>query len=291
MSEQVGVTVTERDKRTALGAAAARRSRHRDEPDSRPRLSEERELGLVIAAQAGDMRARERLVQEFTPLIASVARRYRGTRAVGRVELLQEGVVGLLRALERYDPDQGTPFWAYAKWWVRLSMQELVSELSGPVVLSDRALRQLARIKDARRAALAETGHEPSYRELAVRTGLPTHQVGSLLAAERTARSTEESSCDDGDASTLGELLADARAEGAYERALDAIEARRLSALLAALPDREQAVVRARYGLDGEERRLSELGERLGISAERVRQLECRALDKLAAAAGADCAA
>src|SRR5439155_277843 len=83
------------------------------------------------------------------------------------------------------DPAQGTPFWAYAKWWVRLSMQELVSELSGPVVLSDRALRQLARIKEARARARAESGCEASREELAARTGLTTQQVESLLVAER----------------------------------------------------------------------------------------------------------
>jgi RNA polymerase sigma factor (sigma-70 family) len=289
MSGQVGMTVIEHDKRTALAAAAARRSRERDESGGRPRLSPERELRLVLAAQAGDVRARERLVEEFRPLIASVARRYRGVPAVDRAELFQEGVVGLLRALERYDAEQGTPFWAYARWWVRVSMQELVSELSGPIVLSDRALRQLARIKDARREALAESGQDPSYKELALRTGLPVHQVGSLLAAERAARSTEESvSHDDGAAGTIGELLADARAETEYQRALDAIETRKLPALLAALPERDRAILRGRYGLDGEERRLSELGEKFAISAERVRQIECGALDKLAVAAGAD---
>ena len=293
MSEQVGVTVIGREKkRAALAAAAAQRSRDRDERGSRPRLSPDRELRLVLAAQAGDVRAREQLVEVFRPLIGSVARHYRGAPAVDRVELLQEGVVGLLRALERYDPEQGTPFWAYAKWWVRQSMQELVSEVSGPVVLSDRALRQLARIKEARRAALAESGHEPSYKELGVRTGLPARQVGNLLAAERAARSTEESlNSDEGAAGTIGELLTDTRAEVEYERALDAIEARRLPELLAGLPDRERTIVRARYGLDGEEQRLSELGKRLGISSERVRQLECVALGKLAAAAGADSAA
>ena len=302
MSEQLSATITEpqaaggRDtwlarssQRQALAAAAARRSRDRDEPGSRPRLSREQELGLVVAAQAGDAVAREELVEAFRPLIASVGRLYRGAPAVDRAELLQEGVVGLLRALERYDPAQGTPFWAYAKWWVRLSMQELVSELSGPVVLSDRALRQLARIKEARARARAESGCEASREELAARTGLTTQQVESLLVAERAPRSTDESlDYDDGAAGTLGELLRDPRAEGEYERALDAIEAQTLRRLLVGLPDRERAILRARYGLDGEERRLSEIGERLGVTAERVRQLESRALGKLAAAAGAD---
>ena len=113
------------------------------------------------AAEKGDMNARARLVDAFMPLIASVARIYRSAPAVDRGELMQEGVVGLLRALERYDIGRGTPFWGYASWWVRQAMQQLVAEVTGPVVLSDRALRQLARVKDARRTHLQATGASP----------------------------------------------------------------------------------------------------------------------------------
>ncbi|HEY1515750.1 MAG TPA: sigma factor, partial [Solirubrobacteraceae bacterium] len=95
-------------------------------------------------------------------MIASVARAYRRSTAVGREELTQEGVVGLLRALDRYDPDRGVPFWGYAAWWVRQAMQQVVSELSAPMVLSDRALRQLARVKHAQRRFEQTSGREPS---------------------------------------------------------------------------------------------------------------------------------
>src|SRR3954468_21019515 len=99
--------------------------------DRRPALPIDLERELVAAAQSGDARARARLVEAFTPLIASVARVYRDSPRIDRVELLQEGVVGLLRALERYDASRGTPFWAYAAWWVRQAMQQLVAELTG----------------------------------------------------------------------------------------------------------------------------------------------------------------
>ena len=115
----------------------------------RPRLPGSVERRLVEAAQAGDRRAREELVEAFLPLIASVARVYRGSSAITRVELMQEGVVGLLRALERYDPSLGVPFWGYAAWWVRHAMQQLIAELTRPMVLSDRALRQLSQLKRA----------------------------------------------------------------------------------------------------------------------------------------------
>jgi RNA polymerase primary sigma factor len=124
-----------------------------DRQQSRSPVSAELERQLVTAAQAGDAQARAELVDRFMPSIASVARLYRFTPGVERVELLQEGVVGLLRAVERFDPKLGTPFWAYAGWWVRQAMQQLVSELTAPTVLSDRAARHLARLRHARRQA------------------------------------------------------------------------------------------------------------------------------------------
>src|SRR4051795_5360362 len=146
------------------------------------------ELQLVLAAQACRGPARDRLVQRYMPLIGSVARTYAGTRNVERRELMQEGVVGVLRALHRYDPDVGASFWAYASWWVRQAMQQLVSEMARPIVLSDRALRQLARIRAAERGLSQEFGHEPSLRELADSTGFTLEHVESLACAARRPR-------------------------------------------------------------------------------------------------------
>jgi RNA polymerase sigma factor (sigma-70 family) len=227
-------------------------------------------------------------VEAFLPLIASVARMYRESPGIERVELLQEGVVGLLRALERYDATRGVPFWAYASFWVRHAMQQLVAELTRPVVLSDRALRQLARVRDVHRQALRETGAEPSREALIERTGLSGDQLDDLLVLERPPRSTDEPlSTDEGATGTFGELLVDPLAEGEYERVLDAIEGEELLALLSGLSEREREILRARYGLGkGEEQSLRSVASGLGLSAERVRQIEQRALGKLAAAAG-----
>ena len=254
----------------------------------RPALAQAVEAETVAAAQAGDAEARARLVESFMPMIASVARLYRDSPRIERLELLQEGVVGLLRALERYDPSRGTPFWPYAAWWVRQAMQQLVSEVTRPVVMSDRALRQLARVRDAHRRALQETGREPTRAELARRSGLSEQQVDDLLSVERVPRSTDEPvNEDDGAVGTFGELLVDPLAEGEYERVLEAIQTEELLALLAGLSERERAILRARYGFDGrDERSLRTIAAELGVSAERVRQLERRALGKLAAAAG-----
>jgi RNA polymerase primary sigma factor len=258
------------------------------ELDRRPRLSEEGERELVAAAQSGDLRARERLIEAFIPLIAAVARMYRQAPGVERNELIQEGVVGLLRALERYDPDRGVPFWGYAAWWVRQAMQQLVAELARPVVLSDRALRQLARVKDVHRAQLRERGREPSLQELAEGTSLSVEQLSDLVAADLPARGLQESRPgEEGSLGTFGDLLVDPLVEDAYERVLEDLQIEQMLRLLSGLSEREHMVLRARYGLDGKERTLKEIAERLGVSSERVRQIEQRALAKLRARVGA----
>jgi RNA polymerase sigma factor (sigma-70 family) len=277
---------TRQDLARALDHPRATNTPYLDELDRRAPLTSGEERALVTAALAGDAAARGRLVDAFMPLIASVARVYRDSAHVDRRELLQEGVVGLLRALERFDPDRGTPFWAYASAWVRQAMQQLVAELTRPVVLSDRALRHLARVKDAHRAALTSSGREPSRDELAATSGLTGDQVDALLAAERPVRSLAEPLEGGGEVGTFGDLLADPLAEGEYERVLEAIEIEELLALLAGLSERERTILRARYGLDGEEQSLRDLAAALGVSAERVRQIERRALGKLAAEAG-----
>jgi RNA polymerase primary sigma factor len=115
-----------------------------------PEQLSEREL--VFAAKGSRGEARDAFLEAFTPLIESVARGYRGASGVAREELTQEGVVGLLRALERYDPELETPFWAYASWWVRQAMRQFVSEQSRPLVVPDRAVSRPARISHVRRA-------------------------------------------------------------------------------------------------------------------------------------------
>jgi RNA polymerase primary sigma factor len=244
------------------------------------------ERRLLRDALAGDAAARAELVEAFLPLIGSVARNYRASRQVTRVELMQEGVVGLLRALERYDPARGVPFWAYASWWVRQAMQQLVSELTRPVVLSDRALRQLAQMKAAHRDLRQASGQEPTLDEVAQRTGVSADQLANLVAADRPPKALDEPlEAEEGSVGTFGELLADPLAEDEYERVVSHVAAGELRSLLSGLSERERTVLRARYGLDGPVRNLRQIAETLGVSPERVRQLENRALGKLRAAA------
>lgn len=248
------------------------------------RLAAPSEHELILAAVAGDRHARARLVEEFLPLIGVVARNYRSSPQISRTELIQEGVVGLLRALERYDPSRGTPFWAYASWWVRQAMQQLVAELARPFVMSDRALRQLAEIKDAH-ARLLREGRAGTLTELGERTGFESSQLANLIAADRPPKALEEPiRGEEGDIGTFGELIADPLAEDEYERVISELTAEELRGLLAGLSERERAVLRSRYGLDEESQSLRTIGGRMGLSTERVRQLEKRALGKLRAA-------
>jgi RNA polymerase sigma factor (sigma-70 family) len=196
-------------------------------------------------------------------------------------------VVGLLRALERFDSRMGTPFWAYASWWVRQAMQQLVAEVRRPVVLSDRALRQLARVKDARRVHLQENGCEPTNEELAVRTELAVEQVQRLIAIDRTPRGLDEplGGLGDDGAGTIGDMVADPSSEDDYERVIGRVASDQVRELPNSLGDRERGILCARYGLGQPAQTLREIADGLGLSAERVRQIEERALLKLRDAA------
>jgi RNA polymerase primary sigma factor len=240
------------------------------------------ERRLVLAAQSGDPGARDRLVEQFRPLVASVARVYSGSPAIERSDLMQEGVVGLLRALERYDPTFDVPFWGYAAWWVRQAMQRLVGQLVRPVSMSDRALRQLARVRDARTDHVRACGLEPTHAELAGATGLSRDHVDQLVAVESTARALDEPlGGDPGGSSTLGERITDPRSEEAYEDVDTKLEVEARHVPLDALDERERTVVRAHFGLDCPRQTLREIASGLGLSAERVRQIEQHALDQL----------
>jgi RNA polymerase sigma factor (sigma-70 family) len=161
-------------------------------------------------------------------------------------------------------------------------MQDLVSQLTGSMVLSDRAVRQLARVKAAQRKHFQAHGREPTGSELADATGLPDHQVDCLVAAQRRARSLDEPVARDSDAgAAIVDTLPDPGSEHAYDRVSELVAAEQLPRMLGELSDRERVVVRGRYGLDGDEQTLRELAEDLGMSAERVRQIEGAALRKL----------
>jgi RNA polymerase primary sigma factor len=286
MGEQIYTQRPPSFRSDSLAASRRRPPRGGRAGERRRSHSDRREREIVIAAKRGGQPERERFVQAFRPSIAGVARMYRNSTRIEWSELMQEGVVGLLRALERYDPELGIPFWAYATWWVRQAMQQVVSELSRPLVLSDRALRQLARIKDARRKFEQAQGREATYQDLAECAGVPRRQVEALVLTDRTPRGLDEpAGGETGDGVSAGELLSDPPAEDAYERVVQRLVTSELPRLLAGLSARERTVICARYGIGGRPRTLREIAEVLGVSAERVRQIEQASIGKLSDAA------
>lgn len=252
-------------------------------PASSP-LTMARERHLLALAEAGDRAATEELVSAFMPAINGVASLYRSFRSLERQELQQEGVVGLLRAARRYDQRYGTPFWAYASWWVRQAMQQLVAELTSPLVLSDRAARSLVQMKRARAAFAQANRREPSDSELAETARMPLDQVQNLVSVERAPSSLQAPAPgDEGTATTLAERLADPATEEEYERVVDLADGEHIEELAAGLEPRERRIVFAHYGIGCRQRTLREIGRESHLSAERVRQLEERALAKLRA--------
>jgi RNA polymerase sigma factor (sigma-70 family) len=191
-------------------------------------------------------------------------------------------VAGLLEAIRRYDAELGTPFWAYATWWVRQSMQRFVAEMARPVVLSDRAIRKLACIRDARSQLNRAGNQEPTTEDLMTVTGFARDQIDGLLAVERAARGLDHPLGDEG--ATLGEQLADPGSADGFERVVEDSELALLAPLVDGLEDRERAIVCARFGLGRPTKTLREVGDVLHVSAERVRQIEEGALQKLRAA-------
>lgn len=241
---------------------------------------------LVVAAKESSGPAREELIEAFLPRLRYLARRYRHVGGISQEELIQEGVAGLLAALARYDDTRENCFWTYAAWWVRSAMQSIVSELRGPVVLSDRALRRYASIERARRERLLLHGTEATLTELARDADLREDDVWRLQAASAPARGLDEPFPGGvGPSRPLLDTLADPAAQDPYDEVLYASATSEVPRLRAELSEREDLVVRGRFGFDGPEQPLSEIARSLGVTPERVRQIERDALRKMREAA------
>ncbi len=246
-----------------------------------------RERFLLARTEAGDRAATEELIAAFMPAIDRVASHYRSFRTLERQELRQEGVVGLLRAARRYDQRYESPFWAYASWWVRGAMQQLVAELTSPVVLSDGAARKLVQMKRARSAFFQANRREPSDPELARSAQMPLEQVQHLISVERAPSSLQARPPGDGEiAGTFAGRVADPATEEDYERIVDHADGENVRDLAACLEERERRIVFAHFGIDCRQRTLREIGMELELSVERIRQLEERSLGKLRQTAG-----
>jgi RNA polymerase sigma factor (sigma-70 family) len=223
---------------------------------------------VVASAAAGDPGARAMVVEGALPLLRRWARVYAG-RGVEVDDLVQDGVVGLLRALTRFDPQRGVPFGAYARHWVRQAMQQAVAEGMRPYRLPTHVLWDLHDLRNARERHLQQHGREARAVELADTLGWETDRVDATTRAERLP------------AEGGADLLEDPLGADAYEQVLVRLTARQLEPLLLRLTQREREIV----GLRADGASLRDVGRQLGVSGERVRAVEARSLAKVRASA------
>ena len=233
---------------------------------------------LAVRARAGDREARAQLVSASLPLLRRIARRYAGG-GVDLVDLEHDAVVGLLRALERFDPERGTPFWAYARWWVRQALQQAVAESARALRVPRHVLWDMHELKEMRERLTRERGREPRVVELADALAWSAGRVEEALRAEHPARSLDERFPDRDE--VPGDLLEDPLATEAYERVLVDLTSEQLRPVLLQLSEREREVLARRAA--GES--LRQIGRALGVSGQRVQAVEGRALAKVRTAA------
>lgn len=244
-----------------------------------PLLSAEQERELAHRAAQGDEYARDQLVQSNLRLVISVAKHYTG-RGLSMIDLIQEGNLGLLRAVGQYDPSRGSRFSTYATWWIRQAISRALQEQASLIRVPHHMAKALQQVRQASALLQQELGREPTVHEVAQRAKLHPEQVRELMHAVARPISLEMP-ISDGDGSVLGDLIAD-ETQAEWEQSID------WESLMAKLSEREKAVIRLRYGLGDEPpMTLEEVGKRLGLSKERVRQLESRAIQKMQEAARA----
>jgi RNA polymerase sigma factor (sigma-70 family) len=243
------------------------------------------ELTALASRAAGDPAARTELVERCLPIVLRMARRYAG-RDVEEADLVQDGLLGILRAADRFDSARGVPFTAYASWWLRQSMQQAIAEQSRSIRLPTHVLWDIHRLREARGEIAAESGRSATPLELEQRLDWTAERLDDVVRAERPALSLDAPYAgDEAQVDARGDLTADPLSERAYEDVINSVTTTAIAALLATLTDRERQVLSWRFGLDGEELSLRQIARRLGVSAERVRQIERRGLIKLRAQA------
>jgi RNA polymerase primary sigma factor len=245
-------------------------------------LRPEEELELSRRIEQGDLLAKDRMICANLRLVVSVARQYApSAHGLPFLDLVQEGMLGLIRAVEKFDWRRGHRFSTYATWWIRQAVERARDGKADTIRLPVNLVRRQRRILRAELQLAAGLDRPPTDDEVAATAELTVDEVRAVRDAARTVASLDRRLGDDGDDATFGELLGDER-PGPEELTQLRLRGDALRAALAQLPDRERLVVHLRYGLTGAEPApLREIGRRLGLTPERVRQIESAALHRL----------
>ena len=246
-----------------------------------PLLTAAQEVELTKRVERGDVDARQTMIESNLRLVVSIAKRYRH-QGLPFLDLIQEGTLGLIRAVEKFDWRKGFKFSTYATWWIAQGVARGLADNARTIRMPVHIVERIQKLNRAERALWTELGREPSLAELAERAGLSLQQALDVTAASRASKSLDEPLGDRGDA-VFGDLVA-GEEPMPEEMVGETLRNEALAGAIAILGERERGVIVHRYGLYGSEpETLDEIGRRLGVSRERVRQLETKALKHLAA--------
>ncbi|MFN2627939.1 MAG: RNA polymerase sigma factor RpoD/SigA [Gaiellaceae bacterium] len=249
------------------------------EAGKHPLLTAAQEVGLAKKIERGDMRAKQTMIQSNLRLVVSIAKNYRN-QGLPFLDLIQEGTLGLIRAVEKFDWRRGYKFSTYATWWIRQAVARALADKARTIRMPVHIVERLQKMNRAERTLWMELGREPTLDEIADEASLPIEQAREVRAAARASASLDQPVGEQEDA-VFGDFVAgnDPLPEETVEVSL---RSQALGQALQALSDREREVLVLRYGLlDEEPKTLEEIGRRLGLTRERVRQIELESLRRL----------